>query len=106
MTTVFNSGPINIEQGNTANFAVEFLDSSGNISTPSSGTINISYTNTAGSTVTDTVSLTNTNSIFTGTWSSTSAALGLATWIALSASSTTTQATGQIRVIERQGISS
>jgi len=102
MTTVYNSGPINIEQGNSASFAVEFLDSSGNITVPSSGTLTITYTNTSNTTQTDTVSLTNNNSFFTGTWSSTSAALGTATWIATMAGSADTQATGQIRVIERQ----
>ena len=102
MTVVYNSGPVNIEQGNTANFAVEFLDSSGNLTVPSGGTISISYLNTSNIVTTATVTLTNENSFFTGTWSSTGAALGLATWSAYMTGDTTVQATGQIRVIQRQ----
>lgn len=103
MTTVFNSGPVNIEQGNTANFAVEFLSASGSLTIPSTGNFTISYTNTSGVSTTETLSLTLNNSFFTCSWSSTSAALGLATWQVTAAGSTTVQATGQIRVIQRQG---
>lgn len=101
--TVYNSGPVNIQQGNSASFTVEFLDTSGNLTVPSSGTMTVSYTNTSNVATTETIALTNSNSFFTGTWSSASAALGLATWVATCTGSTTTQATGQIRVIERQG---
>lgn len=100
--TVFNSGPINIEQGNTANFTVEFLDSSGSTTVPSAGSMTVAYVNTSNAAQTDSVILTGNGSFFTGLWSSTSAALGLATWIALTTASTITQATGQIRVIQRQ----
>lgn len=96
------SGPINIQQGNSANFVIEFLDSSGDLTVPSTANMEVTYTNTSNNTQTDTVTLTNTNSFFTGTWSSTSAALGTATWIATMAGSTETQATGQIRVIDRE----
>lgn len=100
--TVYNSGPINIESGNSTFFTVEFLDSTGSLTVPASAGMTVTYTNTSNSTQTDTVTLTPNGSFFTGTWSSTSAALGLATWITTMTGSTTTQATGQVRVIERQ----
>ena len=101
--TVYNSGPVNIEQGNSANFAVEFLSADGSLSVPTSGTLSITYTSIANVSTTEDVTLTNSNSFFTGTWSSTSAALGLATWEAVAAGSTDeVQATGQIRIIQRQ----
>lgn len=99
---VYNSGPINIEQGNSAQFNVEFLSTDGTITTPTSASISITYTNTSFASVTETVELSESNSLFTGTWSSTSAALGIATWEAISASSTTAQAVGQIRILQRQ----
>jgi hypothetical protein len=99
---VFQSGPFNIEQGNSANFTVEFFDTSGLTSVPSSASMTVAYTTTTGSTQTDSVTLTNINSFFTGTWSSSLAALGLATWNALSAASSIQVASGQIRVIQRK----
>ena len=98
----YNSGPVNIEFGNSANFTVEFLSATGALTVPSTGNITVTYTNTSNTTITDNVTLTQSNSFFTGTWSSTSAALGLATWIVTASGSTTTQATGQIRVLQRQ----
>lgn len=97
----FLSGPVNIEQGNSAKFAIEFLDSTGALTVPSSANLSVAYTNISNTTQTDSVTLTEENSFWTGTWSSTSAALGLATWTATGAS-TTVQATGQIRVLQRQ----
>lgn len=95
------SGPINIQQGNSANFTIEFLDDSGDLTVPSSADLSVTYTNTSNASQTDSVTLSNSNSFFTGTWSSTSANLGIATWIA-TAASTVTQATGQLRIIQRQ----
>lgn len=100
--TVYQSGPVNIQQGNSATFNVEFLDSTGALTVPSSGLVTVTYTNTSNTSQSDSVSLTEYNSFFTGTWSSTSAALGLATWVATMAGSTTTQATGQLRILQRQ----
>lgn len=94
--TIF--GPVNVSQGNSAKFVIEFL-SSGILSVPSSGNLTVAYTNTANSSQTDTVTLTVNNSFFTGTWSSTSATLGIATWTLTAAGSTSTQQTGLIRVI-------
>ena len=99
--TVYVSGPINIEKGNTAYFSIEFLSSVGELTTPSSANMTVAYTNTSNASVTDTVSLTLSNSFFSGSWSSTSAALGLATWQATMAGSTVVQATGQLRILQR-----
>lgn len=99
---VFQSGPVNLEQGNSTVFNVEYLSSTGDLTVPSTGLITVTYTNTSNTSQSDSVALSNSGSIFSGTWSSTSAALGLATWVATMTGSATTQATGQIRVIQRQ----
>ena len=101
----FQSGPVNIQQGNRASFIVEFLDSNGSLTVPSSGTMTITFTNTSGSTASTTIALTATNSFFTGTWLlSSTASLGLATWEATAPGITSPAATGQIRVIDRDGL--
>ena len=93
--------PVNISQGNTARFVVEYLSSLGVLITPSSGQVTISYVDRATLTTTSTtIGLTATNSFYLGTWSSTGASLGLATWTVTSANSTSTLATGDIRVID------
>ncbi len=100
--TVFTSGPVNIEQGNSANFTIEFLDSTGALTIPSSANLVVTYTNTSFASQSDTIALTLDNDFFTGVWPSTSANLGLATWVATSATGSSVGATGQIRVIQRQ----
>ena len=97
----YNSGPINIQKDNSATFAIEYLSTSGYLTVPSSGGLTVTYINNSNISVTDNVTLTESNSIFTGVWSSTSAALGLATWQATMAGSTVIQAAGQVRVLQR-----
>lgn len=99
---VFQSGPVNLEQGNSTVFNVEFLSSTGALTVPSTGLITVTYINTSNTSQSDFVALSNSGSIFSGIWSSTSAALGLATWVATMTGSTVTQATGQLRVLQRQ----
>lgn len=99
---VYRSGPFNIEQGNSANFTVEFFDSTGFLSIPSAATMTLTYVNLSAATQVDTVALSPTGSFFTGVWSSTSAALGLANWVATTSFSSVQTAIGQIRVIQRQ----
>src|ERR1019366_221171 len=94
--TVF--GPVNITQNNSAQFAIEFL-SNNSLTVPSSGNLTVSYTNNSNAAQTDTVTLTLNNSFYQGTWSSTSSALGLATWTLTAAGSTSTQQTGQLKII-------
>lgn len=102
MSTVYPSGPINIEQGNTANFTLEFLSSSGELTVPSTTNMTIIYYDTSYSFTSESITLTENNSFFTGAWSSTSAALGLASWSVTMTGSTEVQAAGQIRVLQRQ----
>jgi hypothetical protein len=97
--TQVSFGPVNITSGNSAKFVVEFLDSNGNITTPASANLIVDYTNTSNVAQTDTVSLSVTGSFFTGTWSSTSASRGLASWTLTGAGSTVTAQAGLIRVI-------
>jgi hypothetical protein len=93
---------INITQGNTAQFTVEFLDSTGSLTIPVGGTLVINYTNV--STLTSTsqsIILTQSGDFFTGSWNSAVAALGLAPWSVYAAGSTSTPAKSDtIRVID------
>lgn len=93
-------GPVNITQGNSATFVAEFLDSNNNITNPLLATITVSYTNTANVTQTDTLNLAVAGSLYTGTWSSTSAAKGLANWSLFSSTGTNAVQVGVIRVID------
>ena len=102
---VFQSGPDNIEQNNSAAFVVEFFDSNGFLATPSSASMTVTYVNKSLGTQVDPVILTNTGALFTGTWSSTSSSLCLATWVVLASPSSTQKATGQLRIIQRRGSS-
>lgn len=97
----FASGPFNIQQGNRVEFVVEFFDSTGLLSVPPSATMTVAYTNTSNSSQTDNVVMTSVGRFFTGTWSSTSASLGLATWVAVALPSSVQAATGQLRIINR-----
>mgnify|MGYP001613225655 CR=1 FL=1 len=99
-----NTSPVNITYPNTARFVIEFFDSDGDLTVPSSGTLTISYVDrsTLFSTSTD-IALTQTNSFFLGTWSSTGATIGLATWSVSAPGITSPAAVGQIRVIYGDG---
>jgi hypothetical protein len=99
----FQSGPFNIEQGNSANFVIEFFDINGILSIPSAPAMTVTYVNTSAATQVDTVALSQNGSFYTGTWSSTSASLGLATWLTTAPSSVQV-ATGQLRIIQRVAI--
>jgi hypothetical protein len=93
-------GPVPIQQGNSAEFVVEYFDTNNVLTNPSSGNLYITYTNTGNTTTTDTVGLSAVGSFYTGVWSSATAALGVATWIVISATSTATLQSGLIRVVE------
>src|SRR5271156_1374696 len=98
----FLSGPFNMQQGNSAAFVVEFLDINGLYTVPLSPGMTVSYTNPSYAPQVDTVTLLSVGGFFNGTWSSTSAALGLATWLATGPSSVQV-ATGQLRILQRKG---
>lgn len=93
-------GPFNIQQNNSAYFTVEFIDSNGNLTVPSAATLSVNYTNTSNANQTDVINLALINSFYTGTWSSTSAALGLADWSVVAVGSSSLAQIGQIRVID------
>lgn len=100
--TVYESGPINIQQGNSATFTVEFMSSLNELTVPSSAYITIAYVDLSAASISESFDLSEENSFFTGTWSSTSAALGLATWSVYAANSSVAQRQGQLRIINRQ----
>lgn len=93
--------PININQGDTVEFTVEFLDSSGNLTVPTSGTLSVTYTNTAGSTASSSIALTASGSFFTGNWGSSVASLGFADWsVSAPGLAVTPAASGRLRIID------
>jgi hypothetical protein len=98
--TQISLGPVNIVQGNSAEFVAEFFDSNNQITVPSGATLSITYTNISNASQTDTVTLGPVNSFFLGVWSSTSAALGLAPWSVYATGFSTAAQTGVIRIIE------
>ncbi len=98
----YQSGGFDIQQGNTAAFVVEFLSSAGILTVPATTNMTVTYTNTANSSTVDTVLLTEVNNFFNGSWSSTSAALGYATWSVTATGSTLVQDTGLLRIIQRR----
>lgn len=93
-------GPFNLQQNNSAYFTVEFIDSNGNITIPSGATLTISYINNSHVNQVDSIAMSMLNSFFTGTWSSTSASLGLADWSVTATGSSSLAQIGQIRVID------
>jgi len=98
--TVFNSGPVNIEQGNSANFTLEFLDATGAITVPTAPAMVVNYINTSSVSQSQSVTLSLVNEFYTGTWASLTASLGIATWVVTSEISSV-GATGQLRIIQR-----
>jgi len=90
--------PVNLTQGNTAEFTVEFLSSVGGTVTPSSANINVSYTSSLNVASTDVVPLSIANSIFSGTWGSSGTLLGLVNCV-VSTGSNASVFTTQLRII-------
>ncbi len=92
--------PTNITQGNTAQFVVQFISSAtGSAIVPSSGALTITY-NISGVATSTAISLVLQGSMFTGSWDTTPADLGLATWAVSSPATTNPAQTGQINVID------
>lgn len=93
--------PINVVQGDTVEFTVEFLDALGNLTVPTSGALSIVYTAIAGSTALASVGLSPSGSLFTGLWGSSVAALGFANWSVTAPGSAFNPAnSGQLRIID------
>lgn len=93
--------PINITQGDTVEFTAEFLDSSGNITIPTSATLSIVYTNTSGSTASSSLGMAPSGSFFTVSWGSAVAGLGFANWsVSAPGLANNPAASGQLRIID------
>ena len=91
--------PTNIQKGNTAEFIVEFLDSSGNITIPAGGTLTITYT-LGITTASTTLTLSQVGSFFTANWDSSVADYGPAPWSVIATGSSVVALTGDLRVID------
>lgn len=91
-------GPYNVTQGSTVEFTVEFFDSVGALTVPTSATLTVTYTTVAGSTTSATVALSQSGSFFVGTWGSGVAKLGLATF-SITGAGQATATTGSLRLL-------
>lgn len=91
--------PFNVTQGNTAQFVIEPISSLGALVVPSSLTLTIAY-NAGGTATTATPTMTLTNSFWVGSWDTTPADLGEATWTVTYNGLPGTAATGTLRIIE------
>jgi hypothetical protein len=91
--------PYNITGGSTVVFTVEFLDSSGNLTIPSSATLTMTYTSIAGTTASSGIAMTQSGSFFTATWGSGQAAFGMANY-SIAAPGQLTPTTGQLRLLD------
>lgn len=93
--------PYNITQGDTIEFTVEFLDSAGALTVPTSGTLSLVYTDTTGSTASSSVGMTASGSFFTAQWGSSVSALGFVDWsVRAPGSAFNPAASGQLRIID------
>jgi hypothetical protein len=88
----------NVTSGSTVNFTVEFLDSNGNTTIPSSATLTITYTTVAGSTTFTVISMTQSGSFFVGTWGTGVAAIGAALY-SITAPGQVTPTFGDLRLL-------
>lgn len=91
--------PININQGNSAKFVVQFLNPAGAQVNPSSAAVTIVY-KIAGVTNSATIGLSASGSFWTATWSSAGADLGLVDWSVASNVTTNPAQIGQLRIID------
>lgn len=93
------AGPRNITSGNSAEFVAQFFDpTTGAPTTPSSATLTVTYTATSGSTASASTAMALSGSVYTATWASSVAALGLANW-SVTAPGQTAATTGSLRLI-------
>lgn len=92
--------PINITTGSTVEFTVEFFDSAGLLTVPTSATLVVTYPPSSNNitTASCTIGMTLSGSFFTASWGSGVAALGLTSY-SVTAPGQVTPTTGTIRVI-------
>ena len=91
-------GPYNVTQGSTVEFTVEFLDSTGALTVPTSATLTMTYTTVLGATATSATAMTQSGSFFTATWGSGVANLGLAAF-SITAPGQATATIGTLRLL-------
>jgi hypothetical protein len=91
--------PINASQGSTIGFTVEFFDTTGNLTVPTSATLTITYPPSSNSIVTQTatIGMSAAGNFFSATWGSGVAALGLTSY-SISAPGQATPTTGILRL--------
>lgn len=91
--------PTNITLGNSAQFAVQFLSTSGTAVSASSAAITLVY-NISGVSNSSTIDMTLSGPFWTATWSSVGVDLGLVAWSVASSATTNPAQTGYLRVID------
>lgn len=92
--------PINVTQGNSAQFFVEFYSpTNGALTVPSSATLTITYTTVANSTASAVLGMAASGSGFTVTWGTSVAAYGLALW-SVTAPGQIAPTTGTLRLLD------
>ncbi len=92
--------PTNVKKGDPIELIARFTDGSGNIVAPSSASSTISYLSSGVATVA-TVAMTRQTDVWTGTWDTDGADLGLANWAVASSLTPTASPVGQFRVISQ-----
>jgi hypothetical protein len=93
-------GPVNIRQGDTAEFVAQFFDANRFLITPLSATLSITYTNLGYASQTDNVVLSPVGGSLIGTWSSTNALAGLAPWTVTTVGVSSISQSGVVRVYD------
>lgn len=92
--------PTNLLSGNSAQFVVEFIDSSGDLVSPSSASLTITYL-ISGTANSSTIDLAQSGSFWTGTWSSVGVDVPSdATWSVASSATTNPAQVGTLRIID------
>lgn len=90
---------VNVTQGNSAMFFVEFYDSSSSLTVPASASLTITYTSISGSTASTTIAMAPSGSGFTTTWGTSVAAYGLVLW-SVTAPGQLAATTGTLRLLD------
>ena len=98
--TQVDFGPVNIRQGNSAEFIAQFFDANGNLTIPVSATLSIVYLNINNASQTDNVLILPNGGDLLGTWSSTNAQAGLAPWTITATGASSISQSGVIRVYD------
>ncbi len=91
--------PFNVTYGSTVEFCVEFLDSNGVTTMPSSATLTMTYTSVSGTTASSVISLTQSGQFFIATWGSGQASVGIANFSIFAPGGTATPTEGQLRLL-------